>query len=258
MPSNRGKINRYLIYIIDWWLDPIEIISEKSPLFSIKSMKNTLLCLLFHQTEYFCLYKLLYFTSLLITKNKDYLLQNMAASVRFFTMRMLSLFLLSFFHLRACHSSPSMQPLCHDEESQALLQLKESLVINESASSDPSAYPKVASWKVNGENGDCCSWDGVECDGDSGHVIGLDLSSSCLYGSIDSNSSLFHLVQLRRLNLADNDFNNSKIPSGIRNLSRLVYLNLTMDGFSVGLLPLHVQQMVGTNHWLLAATIFNG
>uniref|UniRef100_A0A6N2MKB9 Uncharacterized protein n=1 Tax=Salix viminalis TaxID=40686 RepID=A0A6N2MKB9_SALVM len=48
----------------------------------------------------------------------------------------------------ACHSSPSIHPLCHDEESHALLQFKKSLVINESASSDPSAYPKVASWKV--------------------------------------------------------------------------------------------------------------
>ncbi|KAL9337000.1 hypothetical protein Peur_071488 [Populus x canadensis] len=155
----------------------------------------------------------------------------MASPVCFLTMRMLFLFLLSLFHLRACHSSPSMQPLCHDEESHALLKLKESLVIHRSASYDPSAYPKVASWKVDGGSGDCCSWDGVECDGDSGHVIGLNLSSSCLHGSIDSNSSLFHLVQLRRLNLADNDFNNSKIPSEIRNLSRLFDLNLSMSGF---------------------------
>ncbi|KAJ6865442.1 hypothetical protein NC651_035875 [Populus alba x Populus x berolinensis] len=138
-----------------------------------------------------------------------------------------------------CYSSPSMQPLCHDDESDALLQLKESLVINESASSDPSAYPKVASWKVDGESGDCCSWDGVKCDGDSGHVIGLDLSSSCLYGSIDSNSSLFHLVQLRRLNLADNDFNNSEIPSEIRNLSRLFDLDLSMSRFS-GQIPAEI------------------
>jgi Leucine-rich repeat (LRR) protein len=135
-----------------------------------------------------------------------------------------------------------MQPLCHDDESHALLQLKESLVINESASSDPSAYPKVASWKVDGESGDCCSWDGVECDGDSGHVIGLDLSSSCLYGSIYSNSSLFHLVQLRRLNLAGNDFNNSKIPSEIRNLSRLFDLNLSMSGFS-GQIPPEILEL---------------
>ncbi|XP_034924147.1 receptor-like protein 6 [Populus alba] len=166
----------------------------------------------------------------------------MASPVCFLTMRMLLLFLLSLFHLRAASSSPSMQPLCHDEESHALLQLKESLVINESASSDPSAYPKVASWKVDGETGDCCSWDGVECDGDSGHVIGLDLSSSCLYGSIDSNSSLFHLVQLRRLNLSDNDFNHSKIPSEIRNLSRLFDLNLSMSGFS-GQIPAEILEL---------------
>ncbi|KAJ6865448.1 receptor like protein 7 [Populus alba x Populus x berolinensis] len=135
-----------------------------------------------------------------------------------------------------------MQPLCHDDEGHALLQLKESLVINESASYEPSAYPKVASWKADGERGNCCSWDGVECDGDSGHVIGLNLSSSCLYGSIDSNSSLFHLVQLRRLNLADNDFNNSEIPSEIRNLS--------MSGFTdlvEALTNLEVLHLIGVN-----------
>nr|TKS15223.1 hypothetical protein D5086_0000035970 [Populus alba] len=132
-----------------------------------------------------------------------------------------------------------MQPRCQAEEGNALLQFKESLVIHRSASSDPSAYPKVASWKVDGESGDCCSWDGVECDRDSGHVIGLDLSSSCLYGSIDSNSSLFHLVQLRRLNLADNDFNNSEIPSEIGNLSRLFDLDLSMSGFS-GQIPAEI------------------
>ncbi|KAJ6315990.1 hypothetical protein OIU78_019295, partial [Salix suchowensis] len=135
-----------------------------------------------------------------------------------------------------------MHPLCHDEESHALLQFKQSLVIHESASSDPSAYPKVASWKVDGESRDCCSWDGVECDRDSGHVIGLDLSSSFLYGSIDSNSSLFHLIHLRRLNLADNDFKNSEIPSEIRNLPRLFDLNLSMSVFS-GQIPAEILEL---------------
>ncbi|XP_061954079.1 receptor-like protein 6 [Populus nigra] len=166
----------------------------------------------------------------------------MASPVCFLTMRMLFLFSLSLFHLRACYSSPSMQPLCHEDESYALLQLKESLVINESASSDPSAYPKVASWRVDGESGDCCSWDGVECDRDSGHVIGLDLSSSFLHGSINSNSSLFHLVQLRRLNLSGNDFNNSKIPCEIRNLSRLFDLNLSNSNFS-GQIPAEILEL---------------
>ncbi|KAB1226300.1 Receptor-like protein 12 [Morella rubra] len=67
---------------------------------------------------------------------------------------------------------------------------------------------------------DCCSWDGVECDHYTGHVISLDLSTSCLYGSINSNSSLFRLLQLQGLNLALNDFNSSQIPIGVGSLSR--------------------------------------
>ena len=166
----------------------------------------------------------------------------MPSSVRFLTVRMFTLLLLLFFHLRACHSSPSIHPLCHEEESHALWQFKQSLAVNESASSYPSAYPKVASWKVDVESRDCCSWDGVECDRDSGHVIGLDLNSSCLYGSIDSNSSLFHLVHLRRLNLAHNNFNNSEIPSEIRNLSRLLDLDLSFSSFS-GQIPEEILEL---------------
>ena len=105
-------------------------------------------------------------------------------------------YLLSFLLMFHVISFSSVQPLCHDHERSNLLQFKESFVINQSASFDPSAYPKVASWTL---EGNCCSWDGVECDEVTGHVIGLDLNSSCLYGSIDSNSSLFHLVHLQRL-----------------------------------------------------------
>uniref|UniRef100_A0A6N2K8W1 Leucine-rich repeat-containing N-terminal plant-type domain-containing protein n=1 Tax=Salix viminalis TaxID=40686 RepID=A0A6N2K8W1_SALVM len=181
----------------------------------------------------------------------------MPSSVRFSTVRMFSLLLLLFFHLRACHSSPSIHPLCHDEESHALLQFKQSLAINESTSSDPSAYPKVASWKVDGESRDCCSWDGVECDMDSGHVISLDLSSICLYGSIDSNSTLFHLVHLGRLNLADNDFNNSEIPSEIRNLPRLFDLNLSMSVFS-GQIPAEILELSKLVSIDLGSNYFSG
>uniref|UniRef100_A0A6N2K7B8 Leucine-rich repeat-containing N-terminal plant-type domain-containing protein n=1 Tax=Salix viminalis TaxID=40686 RepID=A0A6N2K7B8_SALVM len=109
----------------------------------------------------------------------------MPSSVRFLTVRC--------FRSSALVYSSSMHPLCHEEESHALLQFKQSLVINESASSDPSSYPKVASWKVDGESRDCCSWDGVECDRDSGHQL--------LYGFIDSNSTSSTLFT-RRLNLA--------------------------------------------------------
>ena len=110
------------------------------------------------------------------------------------------------------------------------------------ASSDPSAYPKVARWKARGEQGegsDCCSWDGVECDWETGHVIGLHLASSCLYGSINSSSTLFNLVHLQRLNLSDNDFNSSNIPFSVGQLSRLRSLNLSFSVFS-GQIPLEL------------------
>ncbi|XVE78315.1 hypothetical protein DITRI_Ditri13aG0134800 [Diplodiscus trichospermus] len=134
----------------------------------------------------------------------------------------------------------SLPTPCHDSERSALLQFKKSLLINESASAEPSAYPKVQQWKSDGKgNCDCCAWDGVECNNETGHVIGLDLRSSFLYGSIDSTSSLFHLLHLRRLDLSDNDFNHSKIPSAISNLSRLSYLDLSFSVFS-GQIPAQV------------------
>ncbi|KAL4596676.1 hypothetical protein ACB092_12G180400 [Castanea dentata] len=126
-----------------------------------------------------------------------------------------SLFLLLLFHLTHCSS---MQP-CHYDESSALLQFKESFIIN-----------------------NCCSWAGIECDHDSDHVIGLDLSTSCLYGSINSSSNLFRLVHLRMLNVANNHFNYSLIPSRIGNLSSLIYLNLSNSFFS-GQIPFGVSQL---------------
>ncbi|KAM3753063.1 hypothetical protein ACB098_03G065600 [Castanea mollissima] len=141
------------------------------------------------------------------------------------------LFFSSIFHYLNCCSSLSTQPVCKDFESSALLQLKQSLEIDVSASFDPFAYPKISSWN-SGERNDCCSWDGVLCDRGTGYVIGLDLSSSQLYGSFNSSSSLFHLVYLQKLNLADNDFNYSQIPPSIRYLSNLTYINLSMSAFS--------------------------
>ncbi|XP_062000076.1 receptor-like protein 6 [Rosa rugosa] len=145
------------------------------------------------------------------------------------SMCMLSSVLL--FHVVVANNFSSLLQSCHEEERFALLQFKESFIIN---SSVPiiGANPKILSWKLGGKNNNCCSWDGVECDEKTGHVIALDLSSSCLYGSINSTSSLFRLVHLQRLNLANNYFNYSQIPSAIRNFPRLRYLNLSNSIFS--------------------------
>ncbi|XVE60953.1 hypothetical protein DITRI_Ditri06bG0002200 [Diplodiscus trichospermus] len=131
-------------------------------------------------------------------------------------------------------SLSSMLPLCHSDERLALLQFKDSLIVDKKASAYEFAYPKTDRWKFQGA--DCCSWEGIECDRNTGHVTVLDLSSSCLYGSINSSSSLFHLVHLRKLNLADNYFSTSEIPPRLGNLSMLTYLNLSNSLFS-GKLP---------------------
>jgi len=94
----------------------------------------------------------------------------------------------SLFYLIFAGFFSSVQSLCHDDESFALLKFKESFTINKSASDDSSAYPKVLLWKP--ESGDCCRWRGIKCNEDTGHVISPDLSSSCLYGSINSSSNI--------------------------------------------------------------------
>ncbi|TXG55563.1 hypothetical protein EZV62_020819 [Acer yangbiense] len=150
----------------------------------------------------------------------------MGSSLSFFTFMYLS-FLLFCFQLTS-----SRQPLCHDKEHYALLRFKESLFIHhEYYYSDSACSTKTELWNLEG-NGDCCSWEGVKCNVDTGYVIKLDLSSSCLYGSINSTSTLFHLVHLQWLSLAYNNFTNSKIPFGIMNLSRLSHLNLSHSYFS--------------------------
>ncbi|KAB2631864.1 receptor-like protein 12 [Pyrus ussuriensis x Pyrus communis] len=144
---------------------------------------------------------------------------------------------LLLFHLvvvaTSSYSSQKQYPSCPDGEKSALLQFKDSFTIDKSASRSTDAYPKVSSWKpAEGGNSTCCSWEGVECDEKTGQVIGLDLGSSCLHGSINSNSSLFRLVHLQRLNLSDNNFNYSQIPTSIRNFPSLTHLDLSSSVFS--------------------------
>ncbi|CAN6566519.1 unnamed protein product [Malus baccata var. baccata] len=111
----------------------------------------------------------------------------------------LVLVLLLFHHVVIANSSYSSQkqyPSCPDEEKSALLQFKDSFTIDKSASRSSM------------------------------------LIQSCLHGSINSNSSLFRLVHLQRLNLSDNNFNYSQIPPTIRNFPSLTHLDLSTSVFS--------------------------
>ncbi|GAY54224.1 hypothetical protein CUMW_155060 [Citrus unshiu] len=155
------------------------------------------------------------------------------SSICLFTIFIRLVFPFIFFNLTIANvAASSMLPLCHDDERSALLQFKESRISGDFYAWKFDCRPTMASWKPEEGNVDCCSWDGVHCNKNTGHVIKLDLSHSCLFGSINSSSSLFKLVHLEWLNLALNDFNSSEIPPEIINLSSsLKLLDLRSCGF---------------------------
>ncbi|XP_042491965.1 LOW QUALITY PROTEIN: receptor-like protein 7 [Macadamia integrifolia] len=110
--------------------------------------------------------------------------------------------------------------ICLRDQKSALLQFRHEFIITDNIS--------FSSWEP---ETDCCSWDGVTCNVTTGYVIRLDLNSK-LSGPIHSNSSLFGLHHLQRLNLAYNDFNLAPIPSGFDRLPSLTHLNLSYSNFS--------------------------
>ncbi|KAL5803963.1 hypothetical protein ACOSQ3_030763 [Xanthoceras sorbifolium] len=156
------------------------------------------------------------------------------------------LFLFSYLQITSSlslNSSSQSRKLCSSEESFALLNFKNSISINSSASSHCDyyavSYPRTASWK---QGSDFCSWDGVTCDAFTGHVTSLDLRSSCLLGTLEVNSSLFLLHHLRNLNLACNNFQGSRMSSNFGQFPYLTHLNLSSSYFS-GLVPVEISQL---------------
>ncbi|XP_030936626.1 receptor-like protein 7 [Quercus lobata] len=178
--------------------------------------------------------------------------------------------LLSFLFLHAPSSFSSS--LSSNSQCSALLQFNNSFSIDSSLFPPPNniyphlplcytSYPKTASWK---EDKHCCSWDGVDCDKNTGHVIGLDLSCSWLSGTIHSNSTLFLLRHLRTLSLAGNNFYPSLISSEFGQFKSLTHLNLSYSYFS-GQIPSEISQLSSlvsldlssTNNMLIETPIWN-
>ncbi|PWA91997.1 receptor like protein 7 [Artemisia annua] len=114
-----------------------------------------------------------------------------------------------------------------------LIQLKNELRF------DSSLSQKLVSWKPSAT--DCCSWKGVTCSID-GQVIGLDLRNETISGGIDDYSVLFSLDSLESLNLAENYFNFTKIPTRFGSLASLLHLNLSNSMFS-GQIPEDLSQL---------------
>ncbi|XP_008227117.1 PREDICTED: receptor-like protein 12 [Prunus mume] len=131
-------------------------------------------------------------------------------------------------------SSLSSGHLCHPDDNSALLQFKNSFSIDTSLELEllngTTLYSNsTISWQ---KGTDCCSWRGITCEKMTGHVIGLNLGFGGLQGNILSNSSLFSLGHLKRLDLSSNDFRGSPIPSKFGGFVSMTHLDLSYSNFS--------------------------
>ncbi|KAL3733456.1 hypothetical protein ACJRO7_022906 [Eucalyptus globulus] len=131
-----------------------------------------------------------------------------------------------FLHSSLSFASPSCPPDQHD----ALLLFKNSFVLDSRASYY--CYQGL----------DCCSWNGITCDEDTGNIVGLDLTCSWLRGALHSNSSLFLLRHLQILNLFGNNFSGSHISPNLSALTKLTHLNLSRSHF-FGIVPSEISRL---------------
>ncbi|RID71411.1 hypothetical protein BRARA_C03351 [Brassica rapa] len=130
-------------------------------------------------------------------------------------------------------AAPPRLHLCRPEQRDALVKLKNELEVFISPfgyncyvnGTIVTPHPKTVSWEI---NNDCCTWEGITCNPESGEVIKLDLSCSYLRGQLHSNISLHSLTAL---DLSSNDFN-GQIMSSLGNLSLLTSLDLSYNRFS--------------------------
>ncbi|TQD99027.1 hypothetical protein C1H46_015394 [Malus baccata] len=136
------------------------------------------------------------------------------------------------FSIGLCNGIPGWPPLCKESERQALLMFKQDL-------EDPGN--RLSSW-VAEEDSDCCSWTGVVCDHMTGHIHELHLNSSYTdwdFGSFFGgkiNPSLLSLKHLNFLDLSNNNFKTTQIPSFFGSMTSLTHLNLAYSEFG-GIIP---------------------
>ncbi|XP_039689006.1 receptor-like protein Cf-9 [Medicago truncatula] len=149
-----------------------------------------------------------------------------------------------FMLLLLTHFTSYTYSFCNHHDSSALLQFKNSFVVNTSSEPDiwsmcSTFYFRTESWK---NGADCCEWDGVMCDTRSNYVIGLDLSCNNLKGELHPNCTIFKLRHLQQLNLAFNNFSWSSMHVGIGDLVNLTYLNLS-SCYLTGNIPSTISQL---------------
>ncbi|KAI9098474.1 hypothetical protein K1719_025099 [Acacia pycnantha] len=135
-----------------------------------------------------------------------------------------------------CWRAIGAEAACIGKEREALLHFKAALW-------DDSSLVRWSSWGIKEPKRDCCEWEGVVCNNQTGHVIKLHLPSDFprlrLKGEI--NASLVELQYLMYLNLSSNYFlEQSFIPEFLGSLTHLKYLDLHNCGLSGGNIPIQL------------------
>ncbi|KAJ1432194.1 Leucine-rich repeat [Sesbania bispinosa] len=115
----------------------------------------------------------------------------------------------------------SQQVRCIEKERHALLELKTSLVLDDT--------DLLSSWESDDPKSDCCEWKGVMCSKQTRHVEVLDLNGQDQPGPFrgEISESLTMLQHLKYLNLSWNRFiDNPPIPEFFGSLRNLRFLDL--------------------------------
>ncbi|XP_034686659.1 receptor-like protein EIX1 [Vitis riparia] len=128
--------------------------------------------------------------------------------------------------------------VCNETEKRALLSFKHAL-------SDPGHC--LSSWF---SQEDCCGWNGVYCHNITGRVVKLDLKNPHGYNfSLGGKVSpaLLQLEFLNYLDLSQNDFGGTPIPSFLGSMQSLTYLDLHLASFG-GLIPPQLGNLSNLQH----------
>ncbi|XP_058777840.1 receptor-like protein EIX2 [Vicia villosa] len=165
---------------------------------------------------------------------------------------------------------------CLDNERHALLQLKASLTLDDDTF-------LLSSW--DSKSDDCCAWEGISCNNQTGHVEMFHLSPPRFgYFPGEINASLMELSHLKYLNISGNQvldnifselsgsftnlrfldlrasFGGGRIPNDLARLSELKYLDLSYNNLH-GTIPhqlgnlSHLQHLDLSSNFGLAGTI---
>ncbi|KAK7364381.1 hypothetical protein VNO80_12984 [Phaseolus coccineus] len=150
-------------------------------------------------------------------------------------------------------NSPSQNSYvkCIEREREALLNFKQSV---------RDYCDMLFTWRDDENNRDCCKWEGIKCNNETGHVEMLDLRGSeshYLSGSINI-TALVDLQKLQHLDLSfHHHFSGGQIPASIGSFQSLRYLNLSCSRFP-GPIPYELENLSKLEYLDLKTTVING